>query len=488
MEKKKMNKKALKLGSLSIAVTVIVIAIVIAFNMVVAELPSEWTKIDTTANGLVSFSDATKEYLSKIDDKVEIYLIAEEGSEDALVTQLLNYYKSGFENVSVETVDPVKKPTFVSEYTEDTLSSSSLIVKSDKRHTVVDGSAFYSYEIVGLEGQMFSRAEFDYYSQMYAQYGQQLSANEYFNGESVITSAIDYVTTETLPVMYMLSGHGETELGQYYAQYVDMFNVTAKSLTLLAGDAVEMPEDAAALYINAPQKDISEAEYDALVKYLEGGGNIILTTGSTTYTAEAMPNLARLTEYMGLSALDGVVCEGDIEHYAGQSYYIIPDFSAEGYLADYATSNYMVLALKCHGITATGAENRTVAPVLQTTAEAYMEGSEEKGVKYVAFQSQIANEEAGTTAGTLYWFASDVVFHDELVMTSPYNALMFVEILADTCQMDAPVEVVAKNVSTSATLTVTESDNVIWTFVFTVLVPIVALAGGFVVWFTRRRR
>ena len=89
MEKKKMNKTALKYGSISMGVTAVVIALVIVFNLVIAELPAKWTKIDTSKTGVLTFTDETKQYLGNVNEKVELFLVAKTGSEDPMICQLL---------------------------------------------------------------------------------------------------------------------------------------------------------------------------------------------------------------------------------------------------------------------------------------------------------------------------------------------------------------------------------------------------------------
>ena len=56
--------------------------------------------------------------------------------------------------------------------------------------------------------------------QQYAQYG--LSAEPYFDGDNQLACAVEYVTAETLPTLYTLTGHGEQELTQMLSSYIDL--------------------------------------------------------------------------------------------------------------------------------------------------------------------------------------------------------------------------------------------------------------------------
>ena len=100
-----------------------------------------------------------------------------------------------------------------------------------------------------------------------------------FDGEGQITSAIAYVTSENLPVLYTLEGHGEQELDSTIKEDIEKANMEIKSLNLLTEGSV--PEDASCLLIDAPTTDISENEKTALIEYLENGGKAMIFSDYT---------------------------------------------------------------------------------------------------------------------------------------------------------------------------------------------------------------
>ena len=80
-----------------------------------------------------------------------------------------------------------------------------------------------------------------------------------FDGEGQIDSAISYVTSEDLPVLYTLDGHGEKELDSTLQEDIQKANIDIKSLNLITEEKV--PDDTACLLINAPTSDISESDH-----------------------------------------------------------------------------------------------------------------------------------------------------------------------------------------------------------------------------------
>ena len=59
-----------------------------------------------------------------------------------------------------------------------------------------------------------------------------------FDGEGAITSAIDYVTTDDLPQLYVLEGHGESELPSTFSDQLEKENYEVNTLSLLTVDEI----------------------------------------------------------------------------------------------------------------------------------------------------------------------------------------------------------------------------------------------------------
>ncbi|MBQ8401797.1 MAG: Gldg family protein, partial [Clostridia bacterium] len=230
------GRRTLKIGSFSITVTAVVIAIAVLLNLFISELPGTVTKLDTSALQLYTVGEETEGVLAAVDRDVHIYVLAERGTEDATITGLLERYEALNDHVKVSVVDPATNPTFISQYTEDTLSANSVIVASDLRSYVLDYYEIYTTQY----------SEEDYYNYMY--YGVMPTGTPYFNGELAFTTAVDYVTREDLPVLYALEGHGETALDATYTSYITAENVATDTLSLLTAEAI--PENCSAIFIN----------------------------------------------------------------------------------------------------------------------------------------------------------------------------------------------------------------------------------------------
>ena len=93
--------------------------------------------------------------------------------------------------------------------------------------------------------------------------------------------------------------------------------------------------------INSPSSDISEEERDAIIEYLENGGKAMIFSD---YTEEPMDNFDAVLENYGVERVDGIVIEGNAQHYAMQMpYYLLPDVSSAEAVSDFSSQGYFVL-------------------------------------------------------------------------------------------------------------------------------------------------
>ena len=181
---------ALKGGSYSLAATAVVLAILIVVNILFSVLPTTLTKLDISSSRLYSITSNTKVVVNNLEKDVTIYWIVQDGQEDSVIENLLSKYEAQSDHIKVEKKNPDVYPTFAEQYTSDEVMNNSLVVECG------DKSRYIGYDSIYL-----SEIDYTTNSQTYS-----------FDGEGAITSAIDYVVSDDLPQVYVLSGHGEAEI------------------------------------------------------------------------------------------------------------------------------------------------------------------------------------------------------------------------------------------------------------------------------------
>ena len=80
------NMRGLRAGGYSILLSVIVIAVVVVLNLLVAKLPSDLTKPETAGIKLYDFDEQTRRVAESVDESVTIYVWAAKTDADAADT------------------------------------------------------------------------------------------------------------------------------------------------------------------------------------------------------------------------------------------------------------------------------------------------------------------------------------------------------------------------------------------------------------------
>ena len=461
-----------KHGTYRVSMVVFACVAAVLVNLTAGKLPSQYLKYDVSDQKLFTTGDQTAEIVKGLDEDITLYLIAQQGSEDATLQELLDRYAGLSSRIKVETKDPVLYPNFVSQYTSENLSENSVLVVGQNRSKAVDYYDIYQY------------------SMDYSTYSSSLSS---FDGEGQITSAIAYVTAEDMPVVYTLTGHDEAELSTTVTSSIEKENIELKSLSLLTEEAV--PEDAKAVIIYGSISDISEDEKNKLEAYMEQGGQIVMLLG---YTDKDTPNLDSLLGDYGIALADGLVLEGDSQHHLpNHPYYLLPDIQSSAYTSD-VSSRYVLLAF-AQGMTEAAdiSEDLTYESLLTTSAKSYSKTN---------LESENLEQEAADITGPfdlgavvtktidenveakLIVFSSETLLDEQVdSMVSGGNSTLFLNVMSQLVDHESTVSIEPKSMSTEY-LTVPAGSAIFWGILTIILIPLLLLATGGIIWFGRRKR
>lgn len=469
------SKKHIKNGSYSMAMAAIFIVIVVVINMIVGAIPSKYSQLDVSSSKLYTIGDETKKVLKALDKDVTIYQIAQSGSEDDTISNLLKRYEDESKHIKVEVKDPVVNPKFASEYTTDDLAANSLIVVCGDRNKVISYNDMYSTSV-------------DYNTWQQTTTG--------FDGEGQITSAIGYVTSEDLPIMYTLSGHGEKDLDSSFKEDIQKANIDIKELNLLTEGKV--PDDADCLMIVSPTSDISEEEKTEILDYLEAGGKAMIFSD---YTQDDLPNFDAVLANYGVKRAEGIVFEGDSQHYGMQMpYYFVPTVNSTDASSETASAGSYVLAPYAQGIQKTDdvRDTVTIDSILTTSDQAYsktnMQSSQiekEDGDVDGPFDLGVAITETlddDKETQIVYYSTSNLMESQANQMVSGGNEKLLLESLSWMTSTDesSSVSISSKSLQ-STSLTVTDYDAAFWKICTIGLIPGVFLVAGFLIWLRRRK-
>lgn len=473
---KKQNSKILINGSYSVLITVLLLAGLLIVNLIINRLPVNVTQFDFSNAKLYTLTDTTTELLKNLDQDVDLYYICEGGDEDDTIQKLLDRYEAASSHIRVEQVDPALYPGFTSQYTEEDVPNNSVIAVSGDVSKVVSADSMYVESL-------------NYSTYSYVKTG--------FDGEGMITSAVDYVTAEDIPNLYILMGNGEATLGSAFGDVITKDNVNPLTLNLLTADKV--PDDADAILINTPTVDYTEEEVEKILDYLEAGGKAIIYSN---YTVEEMPNFDSILANYGMERVDGIVLEGDSDKFMSYQYCIVPEVSYSAITENVYGSGY-VLAPMSQGIVTTDShrDSITYQPLLTTSDASYnkedvenMTTSEkEKGDESGPFtvgmliQEDIDNDGEADTE-IIYYSSGYLLESNYNQAVSGNNAKLLGGTVNYLCNGEEATSAVQTKSLQVEYLTLTDRAANIWTVICVFTVPILFIIAGLAVWASRRKR
>lgn len=469
--------RSFRVGGYSVAAAAIVLAIAVMVNVFVSALPANVTKFDTTSNRLFTLSGQTEQVVGGLTEEVNVYWIVRSGQENSYLDSLLSRYQSLSDQIRVIKKDPDVYPTFTQQYT-DSFTENSLIVESGERYRYIDYNDIFVL---------------DYTSYYY--YGTESWS---FCGESELTSAINYVVSESLPKVYLLTGHGESSLSDSFASAVKAQNIETAELSLLTLESV--PADTDCILINAPQSDISLDEQSKLLEYLGNGGKLFLITDPPKNGK--LTNLEALMASYGVGAVDGIVVESDQSHYVwGTPYFLLPDMASHAITAPLTDGGYRVLLPIAQGLTVDSdlRDTLSVTQLLTTSSSAFAKAAgydlttyeQEDGDVDGPFALAVAisdTVEDGITSD-IVWVSSAALVDDQTnTQVSGGNQDFFLNALGYLCQAEqSSLSIHAKSLD-SETLTLDSAAVSALTVAVVGVIPAACMALGIVIWIRRKRR
>ena len=462
------NRNAFRGGAYSLSISVVVLAILIVVNIFASSLPTTMTRYDISASKLYSITSNTKAVVNGLEEDVTIYWVVQSGQEDEVIENLLGKYDSLSDHIQVAKKNPDVYPTFAEQYTDEIVMNNSLIVECGDR------SRFIGYNDIYVQ-------EADIYSYSY---------NTSFDGEGAITSAIDYVVSEELPQVYILEGHGEADLPASLQEQIEKENMETNTLSLLTVDAI--PEDADCVMIYAPESDISQEEKELLADYAADGGKLFVAAGPVP--DGILENLYSLLADYGVEANEGIVVEGDREHYSFQGpMALLPEMNSNTITDSLIEENYYpIMSVSVGGTVAENDLSGTVTELLTTSGMAYSklagysmtDYEKEEGDIDGPFALAVSIETAGE--GQIVWFTSSYFLDDMYNATSSgANANLGMNALSALIGETEAMAIRSKSLNYNY-LTINSSTASLLKALMTGVFPLVYLGIG--VWVVLKRR
>lgn len=268
----------------SASYVVIFVGILGALNFIVARYDK---RIDLTEQGVYSLAEQSRSAVEKLEQPLKIigFDVKAERQVDNLRDLLELYQKANPGKVTTEFVNPRSKPQLV-----------------EKLGMKGGNLVYLEYGVAGAGGNTaISRL------------------NE--ASEEAITNGILKLAGGAAKRIYYLTGHGEPLLTDSGPQGLKRFadalkdeHVELEELSLAQSKTKGVPEDAAAVMWVSPGGPLLPGEKEALQKYVDEGGRLLVTT-----KARGQQDVAELAEHYGIKIGNNVVLDVVTQLFAGPS-------------------------------------------------------------------------------------------------------------------------------------------------------------------------
>lgn len=461
-------------GSYSVGMIALVVAIVVVVNLIVGQLPENVKSIDVSDKKIYQISKTSKKILNKLDSDITFTVYAQKKSTDDRIKAFLKKYAALSDKITVKWVDPVLHP---GELTKNNVEDNMILVsdKKTKKTTTVSFS-----DIIVTD-------EYSYYTTG-------SSTESEFDGEGQLTSAVNYVTSDTQKKIYYTTGHGEGTFSTSVTDLLGKSNIKQEELNLVMKNKI--PDDCDLLFIYAPTKDLTKDEVKLLNNYMDNGGKIYVVLGDAD---KAQPNLKSFLKKYGIQEVSGYIADTQ-RSYQGNYYYIFPKLTATGDLANGLSSD-MVLLVNAHGLKVSDPEDDTVTTTefMKTSSSGYaISDNDQKQGTYtlgvVAEKSKNGSDDSDgeidssdiADTGRLTVVSSDSLINPDVTdnMSTLENLDLFMNTV--TANYDDVENVSIKAKSLQVTYNTVHHAGIISLFII-FGIPVLILVYGFIQWMKRRK-
>jgi ABC-type uncharacterized transport system involved in gliding motility auxiliary subunit len=260
--------RSARLGTISIASVLVVLAILSAINYISSREHKRW---DVTSAGQFTLSPQTTKVLSTLDAPLKLTVFARE-TEFSGFRDRLTEYEYVSKKVSTEYVDPDKKPALAKQMQVQAYGTVAIQYK-DKIERVVGSS------------------------------------------EQDLTNGIIKVVTGKERTVYFTQGHGEkdtagSERTGYGGIVTQLTRDNYKVEKLALAQQAAVPADAAVVVVAGPKADLLQGEIDALKAYLDKGGKLMLLLDPPEKAGGVpLPNLVALAHEWAIDVGNDIVVD-----------------------------------------------------------------------------------------------------------------------------------------------------------------------------------
>jgi ABC-2 type transport system permease protein len=461
-----------KRGMYTAAVSALVFALIIVFNLIVGGLPSGMLEFDISEQKAYSVSEQSVDYLKTLDKDISIVLLAQDKTVDERLIKFLNNYARLSSRITLKIVDPVLDPTALTTYSAEENSVVVSCAATNKTKLL---------NLIGFSGYTEGLVICDPTTYQYYQQLQPVS----LDAEGLLTSAIYNVASDATNKIYLLKGHGESEFGSLTSSLLAKTNYDIATLDLLTDGSI--PEDCKLIICNNPQADLNDDELGMLTSYLRNGGKVLLFLERPDFS-----NYNALLTVYGLQMQTGVVADKEryYKKYAEQygMFCIYPVLSTTSEITAAVETNAILVGANGMIQVTPQRSNAVITPFMTTSDNAALFVDEEHYTEgqYILGATAVETFAEQPDVQTRLTVITDVdILSDSATSDNFSNMEIFMNAVKQNFTEVRSFVIPARSLEVEPT---NLGESAAWGGVLIGAIPVVLLGGGIVYWVRRRNR
>lgn len=470
-----LKNKKLRYGAFSTLTALVVIALLIVVNLIFTSLNLSY---DVSKNKSYSISKYSVDIIKKVQDPINIYVLAKPGSEDPNFKDIILNYSKYNSKIKVEVKDPNLYPQLVEKFKSDpsqSVSGNSVVVENGKtnKFKLIDAEQMIT---TGLDQQSFR------------EYVQSIDV------EPQITNAIENVTSDKTHIIYSITGNGERFLPEKLINVIKLANYDIKDVNVVTED---VPKDANLIFVTTPAKDWTPEMANKIKTYLQNGGNAFF---ALNFTTSGFPNLMSVLGAYGVSVDNKVVIELNTNNsLPNQPTVLLPNMEVNEITKSLADKQYKVMLPVATDIKQNSMKRSSlkVNPLLTSSVKSYAKNNSaqnvEKATGDVSGPFNLAVMITDYTDTKTYFETRLVVIGTDTLISPESNSVsggtnynFLVNSINWTQGKESGSYIPTKAPNVSTQLQLSGGQAVIITLITVVVIPLIILVIGFVVWARRR--
>jgi hypothetical protein len=486
------GKRNLRYGFVSVCITVVVIAVIVLFNVVLTALFKRYPlDIDLTEDQIFEISAETRDFLGALDRDVDIYVLSTEsgctsGSPTEYCIQaneVIRRYSQYSSRVRLEYVDIIRNPNFPSRYPDLSLNPNDILLVCGDRSRKLSPQDLFNI-----------RSSY---------YGSFVASSK---AEQAMTSALLNVTSTRTSLAAVINGHGEADIGPLS----ELLRMNSWELVTINTMTEAIPPETSMVILAAPERDLSPEELERIDSFLEEGNNrvfLYFSSYAQPGQGDTPVSLAGLDAFLaewGIAVEPGIVFETNDSRVIGASPYVaFADFAESEYAASVTDKGLFPVLPQARPLRLVyeAERYRSTSTLIRSSSSAGVRPADadldwlprtqdmRADIPLMTLTRSTRNNVEGDIVNAYVVVCGSVLALNQGILGNINigNSEFMLDLLGRLSGREDQIYVQDKTLGFS-NLNVTAAQVIIFSLVFIVLVPLAVLGTGIVVWLRRRHR